>query len=219
MASGTSLKTPNVSPATLVANNVGYKIEFATTITGTTFLEPYSVSGPFEYVAIPLGYSKAVIPISSPTPTGVATYLKIHYPQFGGTVLYITFAKNNSSWVDGYEDIDTVAELTAIKPDLIKWVTDGATLAGLSTTVFTKILTFSVIGITTNNPDSELLFTASFQYTYYPSTVLTGGGSGTLTGGGVGTLGGGLGGGGTVGGGGTGGSTSFGSGIGGSTLG
>lgn len=159
---------PNTPPASL---NVKHEITFSTTITSTgdPLTENFKVSGPSEVSIITIPGNKAVIPLKSTLNQG-DPFIKLHFPMGASNTMYITYAKKDSNYLDGYEDLNSIN--SNYKNDLKNWISGGSTpLPGVTVK---KTLTFSAYGVDSNKPSDSVPFSVTFQYT----TSSTGGGGG-----------------------------------------
>jgi len=166
--------TPNLNPGAILHTRVDFSAIDVTS--NSPISEPFTVSGPsgtgIIVVNLPTA-NKAVIQLTNSTSAG-ASYLKIHYPQPSNNKLYVTYAKKNSIFTDGYEDFNTTIS-AAFKADLLNWIKNGRTVT--TTTTLTRTLTFSAYGLNTNQPSASVQFTIVFSAVFSGVVVPSGGGA------------------------------------------
>lgn len=156
----------NPSPSTILSR----KVTFATVSQGNVINEPFKVYGPYgqgvSMTKLKVG-NKGVIPLTNETGEG-KFFLKLHFPSTRSTnpninrTLYITFAKKNHNYDDGYQDfINRVPEefITALKT----WIDDGR-VASTSGQARYRKLSFVGYGTETAQIQNATNFEMRFSY-------------------------------------------------------
>lgn len=170
----------NISPESLLHK----KAVISTINNGTAFLEPHKIYGPYaqdiKVTKLPIG-NKYVIPISNNNGEG-ANYIKLHFPALttegNNSILYVTFAKKNSNYKDGYRDF--VSKITQDYYDDLKiWIDNGRTPSTSGAVRYRKLV-FTSYGIETSQIQNSVSFEVRFNYVG-ASIILGGIGGGTVT--------------------------------------
>lgn len=148
-----------------------YSISFTTTNldNGETFSEPHTASieaGTYNIPlnAISIGNGKMVIPLTTNTTQG-SHFLKLHLPQPGSSIMYVTFAQKNNAMADGYYDYITGIP-SAYRSSLRTWIKDQRITNVSTPTVLDKGLKFKVYGLDTNLLQSAIEFEIKFSATF-----------------------------------------------------
>jgi hypothetical protein len=170
----------NLNPESLLHK----KVIINTINNGAGFFEPHKIYGPFaqdiKITKLPIG-NKYVIPISNNNGQG-ANYIKLHFPSLtsdgNNSVLYVTFAKKNSDYKDGYRDF--VSKITQDYFDDLKLWIDNGRIPSTSGAVRYRKLVFTSYGMETSQIQNSVSFEIRFNYVG-ANNILGGIGNGGFT--------------------------------------
>ena len=130
--------------------------------------EPHKIFGPYAQdiivAKLPIG-NKFIIPISNNNGEG-ANYIKLHFPNLtentNNSIMYVTFAKKNSAYRDGYRDF--VSKISQDYFDDLKlWIDNGRTPSTTGAVRYRKIV-FTGYGIETSQIQNSVTFEIRFNY-------------------------------------------------------
>lgn len=164
-------------------NVVFRKVTVGTTNGETVIEEGHKMYGPYAQditvVTLATGHKK-VIPLTDNTGEG-AHFLKLTFPDptdtnsIGNSTIYVTFAKKDVTYTDGYRDYETALPASYIA-DLKTWIDNGRSPLQSSQVRYRKLV-FTTYGRQTLQPENSLTFEIRFVYT----GVVIGTGTGTET--------------------------------------
>ena len=152
-------------------NVVFRKVTVGTTNGETLIEEGHKIYGPYAQditVSTLAVGNKKVIPLTDNTGEG-AHFLKLTFPDptdtnsIGNSTIYITFAKKDATYTDGYRDYQTSLPDSFIA-DLKTWIDNGRSPLQSSQVRYRK-LTFVAYGRQTRQSENALTFETRFAYT------------------------------------------------------
>lgn len=159
-------------PNNLAPQNVVHRKVTVGTTNGETLIdEGHKIYGPYaqDIIVSTLAVgNKKVIPLTDNTGEG-AHFLKLTFPDPSDTnsvsnsTLYITFARKDATYTDGYRDYQTSLPESFIA-DLKTWIDNGRPPLQSSQVRYRK-LTFVAHGRQTLQPENSLTFETRFAYT------------------------------------------------------
>lgn len=159
-------------PNNLDPQNVVFrKVALATTNNETFIPEGHKIFGPYAQditVSTLATGNKKVIPLTDNTGEG-SHFLKLTFldptdtNSLSNSTLYVTFAKKDATYTDGYRDYETALPDNMIS-DIKTWIDNGRNPLNSSLIRYRKLV-FTAYGRQTLQPENALTFQVRFNYT------------------------------------------------------
>jgi len=150
----------NPSPTNVVFR----KVTLATTNNETVISEGHKIFGPYAQgitVSTLATGNKKVIPLTDSTGEG-SHFLKLTFPDptdtnsISNSTLYVTFAKKDATYTDGYRDYETALPDSMIA-DIKTWINNGRAALNSSMIRYRKLV-FTSYGRQTLQSENSLTF-------------------------------------------------------------